>query len=94
MYICIVKGKQNQETMKIPNQVYLEWKLLYSHGDSKAIADSTGYHRHTISKALFKGEATTKVMRKINSFYADKKKDRERGVNNLVRELMEQLQTA
>lgn len=80
--------------MKIPDEIYVEWKRLYSHGDAKAIAERTNYHRHTISRALFSGEATKNVIRCINSYYMSKKEERNRELNQFTQELKEQLQIA
>lgn len=56
----------------VPYKVWLKWMECKEYGDTRMIAQSTGYSTPTIRRALNQRTAQSKVQLAITAFYADK----------------------
>jgi len=60
--------------MKVPADIKKGWKELKQQNDIKTIAETSGFHRNTISEAINNGVCTMEVFAVIQSFYAKREK--------------------
>lgn len=58
--------------MKVNNELLVKWNSLYDFGDKKLIAKHASVSYPMVLKAL-KGDASEKLIVKIDEYYEDKK---------------------
>lgn len=63
---------KDAKILPVPYRVWLKWMEYKEYGDTRMIAQSTGYSTPTIRKALNQKTAQSKVQLAITAFYAEK----------------------
>ncbi|HPH99919.1 MAG TPA: hypothetical protein PK772_06305 [Chitinophagaceae bacterium] len=62
--------------IRVPYRVWKKWLEYKEYGDTKNIAQISGYSEPTIRRALNKKEARLQVQQAITIFYAERAKQR------------------
>jgi len=71
VYLCL-RIPQNNEFMKIPDDLLKKWTDLRTFGDGVKIAESSGITENDVSRAFKDGECSDTVFVAIAGFYKER----------------------